>query len=348
MVFLTHATASFGAVAGSIIGSRKNLKRSAVNNLRNETTRLKFAILFLYIASTTFVIAIIESSGGIRYWIEAPGDAFLNRAGSGIYVVLSHFFTFCLASLVGYTSFITRKNSSLVFFLFWLLITSPVHGSKLLISIFLVLSTVPWLRNIKVIALPAVVFSITLIGIFFFGLYLRNISWLTIEEALPYALNYFTPVRNLTLLLQDFQPGFLQTFFLPFNKFLTPFGLSDSFLYYDMNHLLTAKYFPKAWEIRATEQWPVEADLYLNFYFFWGLPLIFVYTYAVGYVYGRAKKRDSLGGWTVSFLLTFSIVSHLRGSLYNHVDFYFYPMLFLIYFLLRKYKLSDSHTSVLR
>ena len=176
-----------------------------------------------------------------------------------------------------------------------------------------------------------------LVGFFF--LYLRNISWITLEDALPYALNYFTALRNLMLLIKDFEPGFIQTFFLPFNKFLTPFGLSDPGLYFDMNHMLTDKYFPSAWEIRATEQWPVEADLYLNFYFVFGLPLIFFYTFMVGYIYSKARCESNLGIWIVSILLTFSIVSHLRGSIYNHVDFYLYPMFYIIYIMLKRYPL---------
>lgn len=222
----------------------------------------------------------------------------------------------------------------------WLIITSPVHGSKQLISIFFLLPLMPWIRNLKLVSAGSFSITALLIGVFFFGLYLRNISWITLEDAVPYAMNYFTALRNLMLLLEDFEPGFLQTFFLPFNKFLTPFGLSDPGMYFDMNHMLTDRYFPSAWAIRATEQWPVEADLYLNFYFMFGLPLIFLYTFIIGRIYGKAQRDPNLGIWVVSVLLTFSITSHLRGSLYNHVDFYLYPMFFLIFIILRKYPLQ--------
>jgi hypothetical protein len=221
----------------------------------------------------------------------------------------------------------------------WLLITAPIHGSKQLITIFLLVSLVPRIRGMKFVSIGGVIISVLIVGIFLFGLYLRNLSWITLQDALPYALNYFTALRNLMILLADFEPGLIQTFFLPFNKFLTPFGLSDSGLYYDMNHMLTDRYFPKAWEIRATEQWPVEADLYLNFYFIWGLPLIFLYFFVIGRIYGMAKRNQNLGLWVVSVLLIFSITSHLRGSLYNHVDFYLYPMFFVIYVILKRFPL---------
>lgn len=344
MIFLTHAAASCGAVLGERAGFKIpfKMKTSYIDN-SVERKRVLLMVICLFVLSTVLVGMIVQVSGGLAYWIEAPGDAFLNREGSGVFVILSHLTTFCLASLVGYYAYRTKRWLPLLVFFLWLAITSPVHGSKLQISLILILSLTPWLRTWRVVSAAAVIFGFILFGIFFFGLYLRNISWITPEEAIPYALNYFTALRNLVMLLNDFDPGFIQTFFLPFNKFLTPFGLSDPTLYYDMNHLLTDKYFPKAWEIRATEQWPVEADLYLNFYFIFGLPLPFIYTYLVGYFYGRAKAIDSLGGWVLAMLLVVSITSHLRGSIYNHVDFYLYPMFFIIYKLLKKYSLKESN-----
>lgn len=344
MIFMTHAVASCGALIGERSGLRRSLEvKCRFDCGQVDPRNLRIVINSLFVLSTVLVGTIVQVSGGLGYWIDAPGDAFLNRSGSGVFVVLSHFTTFCLASLVGYYSYVTQRRTPLLYFFLWLVITSPVHGSKQLISLFLILSLTPWVRAWRVGSTSAVLLSLTLLTVFFFGLYLRNISWITPEEAVPYALNYFTTLRNLVMLYEDFEPGFLQTFFLPFNKFLTPFGLSDPTLYYDMNHLLTDKYFPEAWEIRATEQWPVEADLYLNFFFIFGLPLPFIYTYLIGRVYARAKLTNNLGIWVVSMLLVLSITSHLRGSIYNHVDFYLYPMFFLVYLLLKRYSLESRN-----
>lgn len=345
MIFLTHVTAVFGARSGERGACQNRTMAPAAEQIPAYPWRcdlaLRYITLGLYTSSTLLVVAIVTNSGGFARWVEAPGEAFLNRQGSGVYVVLSHFSTFCLAALVGYRAYMSKRKLPLIFFIVWLALTSPVHGSKGLISLFLILSLTPWLRTLKFAGASSLIFVAALIFIFFFGLYLRNISWITPQEAIPYALNYFTTLRNLILLFDDFRPDFLLTFFLPFNKFLTPFGLTDSSLYFDMNHMLTDRYFPTAWEIRATEQWPVEADLYLNFYFIFGLPLVFVYTYVIGRVYGRARITNNLGGWIVAMLLIVSIVSHLRGSIINHLDFYLYPMFFVIYALLRRRSFGD-------
>ena len=338
MIFMTYVTAVYGAHSGERAVFRRCTPTQKVLKMTSPRRdfKLRFITLLLYLTSTSLVVAIVLASGGFAHWADAPGDAFLNRQGSGVYVVLSHFATFVLAALVGYQAYTTKRKLPLFVFIAWLALTSPVHGSKGLISLFLILSITPWLRDLRFANTASLAFITSLIFIFFFGLYLRNISWITPEEAIPYALNYFTTLRNLILLFDDFKPDFLLTFFLPFNKFLTPFGLTDPSFYFDMNHLLTDRYFPTAWEIRATEQWPVEADLYLNFYFFFGLPLVFLYTYVIGRVYGHARISNNLGSWIVAMLLIVSIVSHLRGSLINHLDFYLYPMFFVIYALLRR------------
>ena len=343
MVFLTYVTAVFGARSGEKSAYRHQKHQIIKPPSITLKSNLKLGIItiFLYTTSTLLVVAIVTSSGGLSYWVQAPGEAFLNRQGSGVYVVLSHFSTFCLSAISGYRSYISKRKTPLIIFIIWLAITSPVHGSKGVISLFLILSLTPWLRTLKFTHAYSIVFVSTLVFIFFFGLYLRNISWITAEEAVPYALNYFTTLRNLIILFDDFSPDFLLTFFLPFNKFLTPFGLSDQSLYFNMNHLLTDKYFPTAWEIRATEQWPVEADLYLNFYFIFGLPIIFLYTFIIGLIYGGARMSNNLGIWIVAMLLIVSMISHLRGSIINHLDFYLYPMFFVIYLLLRRRSFSD-------
>ncbi len=218
--------------------------------------------------------------------------------------------------------------------------TSPVHGSKLQISLLILVMSLPWLRSILLLSKAAIVMYVSLVGIFFLGLYFRNLTWIELGTMLPYALNYFTALENLAISVRDFQPDLMKTFFLPFVKFSTPFGLASPDMYYDMNHMLTDIYYPEAWEIRATEQWPVETDLYLNFKFFFGLPVVGLYLFVVGFIYGRALKNDSLGGWLAAVLMVVLMISHLRGSLINHTDFYMYPYIFMIYIFLRRLPLD--------
>lgn len=302
-------------------------------------------LFFLYFLSSLLVFSIILSSGGFQVWINDPGDAFLNRAGSGHFVILSHFSSMSLALLSGWYAYSRGKATPVLLFLFWLAITSPVHGSKFQIVLLIVLAVMPWLRYLPFFSKGTVILGSAFIFVLFLGLYFRNMSWIELETIVPYTLNYFTALENLAVSLRDFNPDFMTTFLLPFNKFLTPFGLSNSSLYYDMNHYLTDIYFPSAWEIRATEQWPVETDLYLNFYFIGGLPVIALFLGGIGYLYGMACRKDSVGAWFAAVVVILFMVSHLRGSLFNHTDFYMYPFIIFMYFVFRKFQFRAARNS---
>lgn len=330
---------------GEFIALRKSksVERApmSIGTWASDQETLKKLIAVLYVTSTLLIVAIVLSSGGIDRWWSGPGAAFLNRAGSGPYVVLSHFSSVMLALLVGYMSFVRKSLKYLLFFVVWLFLTSPVHGSKLQISLLVLLVALPWLKNLALFKAKALSMYITLVGIFLAGLIIRqpNASAMSIVKS---SLNYFSVLENLAISVRDFQPDILKTFFLPFVKFQTPIGLAQANMYYDMNHFLTDKYYPQTWAIRATEQWPVETDLYLNFKFFGGLPLVALYLFICGYVYGRAVKEDSLGHWAAAFLMTVFMFSHLRGSLINHTDFYMYPFIFFVFYILRNFQFNQN------
>lgn len=339
--YTTFSVGLLSLTLGIRLGVRlKEFKFNLPNSV--QIGRIHLWVFTLYVLSTLMVLMIILSSGGFEKWLRAPGDAFLERAGSGIYVVLSHFLTITLAALVGYWSYSTKKIKYLLFFIAWVLATSPVHGSKLQISLLCIIAFIPWLRHMRLFSFKSICMYGVFVLIFFLGLYFRNLSWVSLKTIVPYSLNYFTALENLAISIRDFSPNFLTTFFLPFVKFQTPFGLSHPDMFYDMNHYLTAIYVPSAWEIRATEQWPVETDLYLNFMFFGGLPLISIYLMVVGFFYGRALKINTLGYWVSSLLMSVFLISHLRGSLLNHIDFYMYPFIFFILFLFKNIAFKET------
>ncbi|EYU14231.1 polymerase [Photorhabdus aegyptia] len=318
--------------------SRK-INESYNGSIYNKKINVKLkTIVIMYFLSTIFVVFIVVYSGGLSYWLDNPGDAFLNRAGTGVFVLGSHFSSMILATLSGYYVYRTKKYFYICLFIIWLFLTSPVHGSKFQISLLLILSLIPWIKDLRAASKGSFYLGFLLLIILFLGLYFRNTSWMTIKDIIPYTLNYFDTLDNLAISVRDFEPSFLKSFFMPFNKFLTPIGISDPKMYYDMNHWLTDIYNPAAWSIRATMQWPIETDMYLNFYYIFGIPLLALFFYIIGMFYGRARRKNDLGSWFVAIVITLLMISHLRGTIYNHTDFYMYPYIAAMYFFLRKYK----------
>jgi hypothetical protein len=339
-VYTVFSIGAFSINFGEFFIKKLKLPKRSIDSI--SFLKVKRWVARLFLSSTVLIILIVLSSGGFSKWIADPGDAFLNRGGSGVFVILSQFSSMALAALVGFVSFKTDGKKLLYIFYLWIIVTSPVHGSKGQMALLVVLSLIPWLRNMSFGNKKSLILYFSFISIFFLGLYFRNFTWIDSKTFMPYVFNYFTTLENLAVSVRDFDPNFLKTFFLPFVKFLTPFGLERPDMYFDMNHMLTDIYYPTAWEIRATEQWPVETDLYLNFYFFGGLPIVAFYLFIMGTSYGYALKANTLGAWFATMLLTMGLISHLRGSLYNSNDFYLYPYIVGMFYLFRNFEIKNG------
>lgn len=333
MAFTVFGLGVISIVLGNNFGGSLNCALGHVQT--PERLRIPIAVLFIF--SSLMIYLIVAFSGGLSVWVDDPGQAFLNRGGTGVYVVLSHFSSTALAAACGFYAYMSKRKWPVLLFLLWLILTAPVHGSKLQISLLAIVLFLPWLRDARLFSLKSVALYCAFVAIFFLGMVFRGVEVDQIIPGIRWILNYFTVLENLAMSVRDFEPGFLTTFFLPFVKFLTPFGLEDPKMYFDMNHMLTDHYYPERWVTRATEQWPVETDLYLNFYFFAGLPLVAFYLFMVSAVFSYARKSETLGAWVASILLTIGMISHLRGSLYNHIDFYMYPYIFVVYMVFKKY-----------
>lgn len=292
-------------------------------------------ILVLFGLSSLFVYLIVQFSGGLAHWMDNPGQAFLSRAGTGHFVIASHFCSLTLAATVGYAAKHHRTWWPLSLFVLWVLLTSPVHGSKLQIAILLLLPFIPWLVEARFYSLKTVGLGIVSIGVFLAGMYFRDQGVLSSWSLIVSTLNYFTALENLAISVRDFEPSWFQTWFMPFNKIGIAIGLVDQSAYYDMNHMLTDKYYPERWAMRATEQWPVETDLYLNFSFFFGLPIMVAFFTFHGWIYGYARQANSVGAWFLALMLSINLITHLRGSLYNHTDFFMLPYYIAIFYLFR-------------
>jgi hypothetical protein len=297
-------------------------------------------IALLYAVATIAVVLIVLRSGGFATWMANPGDAFLNRGGTGMFVVLSHFASLTLAALTGYLAYRDKKYWLLIPFLAWVVITSPVHGSKLQIALLIVIALSPWLIRARFLSWTTAALAAGGAVIFFAGMLMRHQDLLQSWSRIVATMNYFTALENLAISLRDLAPGLMQTFFMPFNKVGMLFGWLPPDSYFDMNHYLTDIYYPEKWAIKATEQWPVETDLWLNFYFFGGLPIVFLFFAAHGYLFGLAKRLNSMGAVFAITMIMMGMVSHLRGSLYNHVDFYLYPFIAAMFFIMLRWSLN--------
>ncbi len=341
MAYTVFSTAALALVVGESIGLASQRKPIELPDI--SPANLSMLIATLYVIATAAILTIVIRSGGFQVWLDNPGDAFLNRGGTGAFVVVSHFSSLALAAATAYIAYRGRKVSLLLCFLIWVVVTSPVHGSKLQIGLLFLIAVMPWLVSSRFWSWKLAALLLGGIVVFLGGMYMRHQNILSSVGMILSTANYFTALQNLAISLRDFSPDFLMTFFLPFNKIGMMFGLTDANTYFDMNHLLTDAYYPERWGMKATEQWPVETDLYLNFGFVLGVPLVFLFFYLHGWLYGYAQRTNSVGAWFAVVMIVVGMISHLRGSIYNHVDFYMYPYILMMFVLMSGWKLFDEN-----
>ncbi|QDS95827.1 hypothetical protein FF011L_46280 [Roseimaritima multifibrata] len=277
------------------------------------------------IGSILFAILLVLSTGGLAHWMADPGRAFLGREGGGIYYILLLMSTSVAASCIGTNCYLGKSKITLVAYLLILVILTPVLGGKQRVFMTLIFLFLPWVFFARTKSRKAFYVFVAFLSCFALGTWFRNMHWIQAGDMLAYSLNYFSTLDNLVMSVRDFEPGWLQTTFLPFNKFLTPFGTGGDVVFYDMSAWLTSIYFPHFWDLRCTEQWPIETDLYLSFHYIFGLPLLMGYMTIVGVLSSVAYRSGSLGFMLVSTYVTLMLPTHLRGGLIIWTEFYLVP-----------------------
>lgn len=303
-------------------------------NSKGRVNKINGSILSLLgLFSFVLFCLYIAKSGGFIYWLNNLDRAFLTRGGAGQYY-LGFILLFPL-----FIYFIRLKyyDSKLLLILLGglILALSPFIGSKQkIIYCFMLLFSSHILKS-KMNLMSVLYVSIPVVSLFVLGNYFRNSSWMKMEDIFAYSFNYFDTYDSLLLFLNNkHQPLEIMSVIIPFNKISNLFTGRDDF--FDLSAYYTNIYFPEAWSIRATVQFPIEVDLYLSFGYWFGLlPLVFfIAIYSVVYIKMLSSKKVVFG--FIWFYLFFYLLSHLRGGLVLWTDIYVYPYLIFSYFLFKK------------
>jgi hypothetical protein len=293
-------------------------------------------LFFTFIASFIFFVLYLINTGGVGYWIENIDRAFLTRQGAGIYYLgFSLFFPLLIF-------FVRLKYKSLLLLIFLSVLVislSPFIGSKQkIIYCFLLLFSTFILRR-KLTLSNSLMVIFPAVSLFLLGNYFRNFSWMTLSDVASYSFNYFDTLDSLLLFLYNrHYPFEIISIGLPLNKVVNLYTGGDEF--FDISAYYTNIYFPEAWNIRATVQFPVEVDLFLSFGFWIGLIPLGVFTGIYSLVFVKMLSSTRVVYGFIWFNLFFYLLSHMRGGLFIWTDLYLYPYLILVYFLFREVKVN--------
>lgn len=304
-------------------------KKTRLKNSCSEKQKKKLVYyekVFLLTSYFGAMIIYIYRTGGISKWLTNANEAFFSRKGSGIFYLIFEYAMFLLLFFAGKKRGVLNKIPYLIL----CVITMYFCGSKSIALIFMFMLFSNQLINMPLLDKKSLLVIFTGISVFVIGMYMRAGSYMSnFESVLSTCLNYFDTFDEFLLLLDDFKPAFVKTIAMPLNWILLKLGLSIGGPYYDTSIWLTTIYYPESWANGGTHQWPLEAYLYLNFHYIFGLPLVICYFLLIAYTYKKAKEQS--GVWRFIYLSEImSIMSHLRGGLLNYWYIYLLPFYLLL------------------
>lgn len=315
---------------------KKEYKRIDVNKEAIGITAK--GLILLGSGSLLFFLLYIINTGGISHWLNNLDRAFLTREGAGVYY-LGFILIFPLFLYFIRIKF-PKSKTVLLYLIVLILVLSPFIGSKQKIIYCFLLIFTSYIIHSKMKLASALYVMIPVVSLFVLGNYFRNSSWMKFDDILAYSFNYFDTYDSLLLFLNNkHQPLEIISVILPLNKIYNFFTGKDEF--FDLSAYYTNLYFPDAWRIRATVQFPIEVDLYLSFGYWFGLlPLIFfIASYSIIFIKMLSSRKLVFG--FIWFYLFFYLLSHLRGGLFLWTDIYVYPYLIFVYLLFRKVRYNE-------
>lgn len=294
----------------------------------------------LYFLALLLVLWFIKGTAGFDAWINDYSLTYLTkREGFGLLNVV----IFAVGNVAVYLlalKIYQRKNKLLYggAALVLILTLSFIGGIKGRFIFLMILLMSPYLMQLRL--RPRLLFIFA--GIFFILLYLGTL--LRTEgfySSGPYFLEmlvgYFNVYQLHDYVVTSRDPDLFQTVSLLFVKPLQILGFMDPEASFDVSVMLTKEFFPEQWELEhATQQWPLDTELYLNYYgpYLSWLPLM-AYAWLLSWLYRSAILRQN---WVLVpiFVMEFQrLFSTMRGTLIPWETPIYIAQYLLIYYLCR-------------
>lgn len=270
--------------------------------------------------SVGLVLLFMQSTAGLEAWITDYSYTYLTkREGHGLLNVIIIALGNVAVFLLGLETWRARRKWPIVIASLCVMMTlSYIGGVKSRFIFLLIVFLSPWFMTIK-FRLRTV---FLMMGSFFVLLYLGTLIrtegfYASAPFFVEMLVGYFNAFQLHDWIVTSRDPGLFGTVWQIFVKPLQILGMMSPDASFDISVMLTKEYFPEQWEFEhATQQWPLDTELYLNYYgvlFSW-LPLL-MYAALQGWLYRQAVLRANLYLMPI-FVMEFQrIFSTLRGTL---------------------------------
>ncbi len=307
---------------------------------QNLFRRYRVSPFMLFVMSAFILLGAVcffQVTGGVEAWFGNYSDTYLgNKKGYGLLNFLLIMSSNFLAYALGYYWRTQRRVSWMlvIFVLLVLTLCAYIQGVKSRIFYFAIFFSIPWLSVMRLTLVKGAVIFLGFTLAFSFAMYFRsNGFYSTPEMLLEYFLSYFNTIFLHDMILRDMPPDLFLTMSYPIKKWLTFVGVPSEEYLHDISRWLTSIYYPKQWfEGSATQQWPIETELYLNYgyYVFWVVP-IFVHSLFICGLYALRYRFGPVFLFIFVCELLF-FLSMFRGSMLQWIALFnaaFYALLLL-------------------
>ena len=278
------------------------------------------SVIVLSAATLAVGVVFMQLSGGWERWLTSYSITYLRgRQGLGAlnlaFITLGNLTVFIL----GLRNYANRGG--LVGLIPALIVILPLgflggFKSRLIFLVFLF--ALPYLLRVA----PRIPQLVGLLVAFVVTLYLltlvRTSGYYSSPQAfLEMMTGYFNSYPLHEQIVASRDPAFFQTVFQVFVKPLQVLGLVGADADFDISVMLTKEFFPDQWNLHSgTQQWPLETDLYLNYF---GVPFqwvpLFVYALVLSWLFRSAVIRQNFAVMPIYALEFLRIISTLRGAL---------------------------------
>ena len=292
----------------------------------------------LYILTFFLIIWFIQGTAGLSAWVNDYSFTYLTkREGYGLLNVIVIAIGNIVIFLLGLKTYFSEKKLTPILSALLLIVAlSYIGGIKSRLIFLLIIFLAPYLMNIKF----GLKVFVSLAILFFLFLYLGSLIrtegfYASGSFFLEMLVGYFNVYQLHDYVVTSRDPGMFQTLYFIFTKPFELLGLAEVDANFDISVMLTKEFFPEQWEMEhGTQQWPIDTELYLNYYGFYlsWLPLI-VYAWLVSWLYRAAIVQHNFLLVPI-FVMEFQrIFSTMRGTLIPWETPIYIAQYLLIYFM---------------
>lgn len=274
----------------------------------------------LALISVVLVILFMQSTAGLSAWITDYSFTYLTkREGHGLLNVIIIALGNVAVFLLGLEFQRARRKWPLFLVsLFVMMTLSYIGGIKSRFIFLLIVFLLPWFMTMKLRLRAVGGFALSFFVLLYLGTLIRTEGfYASTPFFIEMLVGYFNAFQLHDWIVTSRDPGLFQTVWQVFVKPLQILGFISPDESFDISVMLTKEYFPEQWDLeRATQQWPLDTELYLNYFGAWfsWLPLS-IYAALQGWLYRNAVLRRNLYLMPI-FVMEFQrIFSTLRGTI---------------------------------